>query len=165
MGDSKTTLHSSSSESLKHESAKRIFRLLQFLVANECTRSDVFDYLASYYKIDETLPIEGTRSRRAERMFERDIEFLRDQDFEITSIRKHGHPTRYSLAKGSGPRTPFLFTQSDVDNLALLHNLFANPTRYAELEPTQLLPQQPPRNPFAQEMNLTRYRRVSTGWI
>ena len=32
MDDSETTLYSSGSESLKQESAKRIFRLLQFLV-------------------------------------------------------------------------------------------------------------------------------------
>ncbi len=162
MDNSKTTSHSNNSESLKHESAKRIFRLLQFLVANECTRNDVFDHLASYYKIDETLQTEGSRSRRTERMFERDIEFLRDQGFEITSIRKHGQSTRYSLAKGSGPRTTFLFTQSDVDNLALLHNLFADPTHYAEIEPTQPLPQQPPRNPFAEEMLALIEKLVNT---
>jgi len=162
MDDSKITLHARDAESLKHESAKRIFRLLQFLVANECTRNDVFEYLASYYKIDETQLTEGTRSRRTERMFERDIEFLRDQGFEITSTRKHGQPARYSLTKGSGPRTTFLFTSSDVDNLALLHNIFADPTRYAEIELTQPLPQQPPRNPFAEEMLALIEKLVAT---
>src|SRR5256885_10041537 len=41
--------------------------------------------------------------------------------------------TRYSLIKGSGPRATFLFTQVDVDNLALLYNLFADPTQYAQV--------------------------------
>ena len=38
--DSVSTL--SSTGGLKHESAERIFHLLQFLMANECTRKDVF---------------------------------------------------------------------------------------------------------------------------
>ena len=63
---------------LKHESAERIFRLLQFLTANECTRKDVFEHLAFYYKIDDAAPAELTTSRRADRMFERDIKFLEE---------------------------------------------------------------------------------------
>jgi predicted DNA-binding transcriptional regulator YafY len=56
------------------------------------------------------------------------------------------------VVKGSGPRTAFLFTQTDVDNLALLYNLFADPTRYTQIDPTQPLPLQPARNPFAEEI-------------
>jgi hypothetical protein len=37
---------------LKHTSIKRIFRLLQLLLANECTRQEIFERLAPYYKID-----------------------------------------------------------------------------------------------------------------
>lgn len=137
---------------LKHESAERIFRLLQFLAVNECTRKDVFERLAFYYKIDSAVPVEHTVSRRADRMFERDIKFLEDQGFEIRKVKAHAQPTRYSLVKGSGPRPTFLFTQSEVDSLALLYNLFTDPTRYAQVDATQPLPLQPPRNPFAEEM-------------
>jgi len=136
----------------KHESAERIFRLLQFLSVNECTRKDVFERLAFYYKIDDATPTEHPASRRADRMFERDIKFLEEQSFEIKKVKARGQPTRYSLVKGSGPRPTFLFTQSEVDSLALLHNLFADPTRYARFDLTQPLPLQPPRNPFSEEM-------------
>jgi|SRR6266487_1539885 len=71
---------------LKHESAERIFRLLQFLMANECTRKDVFERLAFYYKVDTAASSESNHSRRADRMFERDINFLEDQGFEIKKI-------------------------------------------------------------------------------
>ncbi len=136
----------------KHESAERIFCLLQFLSVNECTRKDVFERLAFYYKIDDATPTEHPASRRADRMFERDIKFLEEQGFEIKKVKARGQPTRYSLVKGSGPRPTFLFTQSEVDSLALLHNLFADPTRYARFDLTQPLPLQPPRNPFSEEM-------------
>src|SRR6266699_2909140 len=135
-----------------HESAERIFRLLQFLSVNECTRKDVFERLAFYYKIDDATPTEHPASRRADRMFERDIKFLEEQGFEIKKVKARGQPTRYSLVEGSGPRPTFLFTQSEVDSLALLHNLFADPTRYARFDLTQPLPLQPPRNPFSEEM-------------
>src|SRR5438045_195892 len=100
---------------LKHESAERIFRLLQFLTANECTRKDVFEHLSSYYKIDSSAPAEKISSRRTDRMFERDIKFLEEQGFEIKKVKAKARPTRYSLVKGSGPRATFLFTQSEVD--------------------------------------------------
>lgn len=80
---------------LKHESAERIFRLLQFLIANESTRKDVFEHLSSYYKIDHATSTEPLISRRADRMFERDIKFLEDQGYEIKKVKKRAHPTRY----------------------------------------------------------------------
>src|SRR5437660_4171672 len=97
---------------LKHESAERILRLLQLLTANECTRKDVFERLAFYYKIDDAAPVELTTSRRADRMFERDIKFLEAQGFEIKKVKVWTKPTRYTLIKGSGPRATFLFTES-----------------------------------------------------
>ena len=142
----------SSASGLKHESAERIFRLLQFLTANECTRKDVFEHLAFYYKIDDMAPAEMTNSRRADRMFERDIKFLEEQGFEIKKLKARAKPTRYSLVKGSGPRATFLFSETEVDSLALLYTLFADPTRYAKTDISQPLPQQLPRNPFADEM-------------
>lgn len=152
----------SSMGGLKHESAERIFRLLQFLTANECTRKDVFEHLAFYYKIDDVAPAELTTSRRADRMFERDIKFLEEQGFEIKKVKVRAKPTRYSLIKGSGPRATFLFTESEVDSLALLYTLFADPTRYAKVDHTQPLPQQLPRNPFAEEMLSLIEKLVST---
>jgi predicted DNA-binding transcriptional regulator YafY len=137
---------------LKHEAAERIFRLLQFLTANQCTRKEIFKHLASYYKIDAAVPGEATASRSANRMFERDIKFLEEQGFEIRKVRKRGQPAQYSLVRGTGPRTTFLFTESEVDSLALLYNLFADPARYAQADPTHPLPLQPPRNPFAEEI-------------
>ena len=147
---------------LKHESAERIFRLLQFLTANECTRKEVFEHLASYYKIDNVVPVELTTSRRADRMFERDIKFLEEQGFEIKKVKARAKPTRYSLIKGSGPHATFLFSESEVDSLALLYTLFADPTRYAKVDAAQPLPQQPPRNPFAEEMLSLIEKLVST---
>jgi predicted DNA-binding transcriptional regulator YafY len=138
---------------LKHESAERIFRLLQFLSANTCTRQDVFTHLASYYKMEEEEASDTLAQKRANRMFERDIRFLEEQGFEVQRERGgKGRPTRYSIVRGSGPRPTFLFTENEVDSLALLYNMFADPNRYAQFDPTQPLPQQPPRNPFADEM-------------
>src|SRR5258708_20994063 len=67
---------------LKHESAERIFSLLLFLFANhDCTRKEIFEHLASYYRIDKAAPFEQSSSRSADRMFERDINFLEDLGF------------------------------------------------------------------------------------
>jgi predicted DNA-binding transcriptional regulator YafY len=157
-----TSSATSSAEGLKHESAERIFRLLQFLLANECTRKNVFEHLAFHYRIDEADPIGENTSRRADRMFERDIKFLEDQGFEIKKIRSKARPTRYHIVKGSGPRTMFLFTESEVDSLALLHNIFADPARYAQADPLQPLPLQPPGNPFSEEILALIEKLVST---
>jgi predicted DNA-binding transcriptional regulator YafY len=138
---------------LKHESAERIFSLLLFLFANhDCTRKEIFEHLASHYRIDKVAPFEQSSSRRADRMFERDINFLEDLGFEIKKVRGKARLIHYSLVKGSGPRASFLFTHAEVDSLALLHNLFADPTRYARPDLQQPLPQSPPRNPFSEEI-------------
>src|SRR5260370_16102523 len=138
---------------LKHESAERIFNLLLFLFANhDCTRKEIFEHLASYYRIDKAAPFEQSTSRRADRMFERDINFLEDLGFEIKKVRGKARLIHYSLVKGSGPRASFLFTNAEADSLALLHNLFADPTRYARPDLQQPLPQSPPRNPFSEEI-------------
>src|SRR5436305_12904404 len=107
------------------------------------SRMDVFEHLSSYYKIDHATSTEPLISRRADRMFERDIKFLEEQGFEIKKVKVRAKPTRYSLIKGSGPRATFLFTESEVDSLALLYTLFADPTRYAKVDHTQPLPAQP----------------------
>ncbi len=99
----------------KHESAERIFRLLQFLIANECTRQEIFEHLASYYKIEAVVPGVPAVSRSANRMFERDITFLEEQGFEVKKVRRQGQPARHSIVKGTGPRTTFLFTESEYE--------------------------------------------------
>ena len=148
---------------LKHESAERIVNLLLFLFANrDCTRKEIFDHLASHYRIDQAAPLEQSTSRHADRMFERDINFLQDLGFEIKKVRGKGRLMHYSLVKGSGPRASFLFTQTEVDSLALLHNLFADPTRYARPDLQQPLPQSPPRNPFSEEILAFIERIAST---
>ncbi|HET8910379.1 MAG TPA: WYL domain-containing protein [Ktedonobacteraceae bacterium] len=150
------------SSGLKHESAERIFRLVQFLLANECTRQEVFEHLASSYKFDRSAPVEKKTSRSADRMFERDLKFLEDQGFEVKKVKARAQPTRYSLVRGSGPRATFLFSESEVDSLALLYTLFADPNNYAQIDPLQPLPLQPPRNPFAEEMLSLIEKLVST---
>jgi hypothetical protein len=136
----------------KQEPIKRILRLLQLLGTNECTRQGIFERLAIYYKTDKT---SGTVDRKADRMFERDIKILEEEGFEIQKIKAKGRPTRYSLVKGSGPALPFLFSESEVEILALLHNLFTDPaasTRHPHTG-TLLLPTAPlSHNPYAEEI-------------
>lgn len=88
-------------EGLRLSAAERIFRLLQFLMANECTRRDVFEYLGLYYNIDPVGVLDERAARNAGRMFERDIKFLREQGFEITTVRASGQLARYCLEKGA----------------------------------------------------------------
>src|SRR5258708_29450898 len=109
---------------LKHTALERVLRLLHLLVANECTRKEIFARLAPYYNVVMDV---GSSSRRAGRMFERDIKLLEEQGFEIRKIKAKGKPTRYSLVKGSGPAVPFLFSGEEVEILALLYNLFPHP--------------------------------------
>lgn len=120
----------------------RILCLLQLLMFNECTRKDVFERLASYYNIDPVAPDAQNGSRKADRTFERDIAFLEEQGFELKKVKTSEKSISYSLMKGSGPHMPLLFTTTEVDGLALLYNMFADPTRYAQIDPTQPLPMQ-----------------------
>jgi predicted DNA-binding transcriptional regulator YafY len=147
--------------SFKLEAAERILRLLQFLLANACTRRDVFDHLALYYRIDRA-DTNQPAPRSAEKMFERDIRFLEDQGFEIQKTKKRAQPALYHLVKGSGPKTAFLFTSQEVDSLALLYNMFADPTCYTQSDVSQPLPQQSPRHPFAEDMLSLIDKLVST---
>ena len=140
---------------LKHTVVERVFRLLQLLLVNECTRLEIFEHLASYYRVGENVTGRASSSRRADRMLERDINLLEEQGFEIRKVKAKGKPTRYSLVKGSGPAMPFLFSESEVDILALLHNLFTDPARSRKHTHTGalLLPTtQPLHNPFAEDI-------------
>ena len=110
--------------SKKRESLGRIFRLLRILLINEYTRQEIFERLPDYYHSEG----EGDASRRTDRMFERDIKVLQEQGFVIKKRKARGHPTRYSLVRGSGPAVPSPFNEEEVDILALLYNLFIDPT-------------------------------------
>jgi hypothetical protein len=124
---------------LKHTVVERVFRLLQLLLVNECTRLEIFEHLASYYKVDEGATGRVSSSRRADRMLERDIKLLEEQGFEIQKVKAKGRPTRYSLIKGSGPAVPVFFSESEVDILALLYNLFGGIGRHLSEHLTQML--------------------------
>ncbi|HJT59371.1 MAG TPA: WYL domain-containing protein [Ktedonobacteraceae bacterium] len=140
------------SNRLKQEPIKRILHLLRLLGTNACTRQQIFEYLATYYKTDKS---STTVDRSANRMFERDVKLLEAQGFEIQKIKTKGLPTRYSLVKGSGPALPLLFSEPEVELLALLHNLFTDPatsTRHPHTG-TLLLPSMPlSHNPYAGEI-------------
>jgi hypothetical protein len=137
---------------LKQEPIKRFLHLLRLLGTNACTRQEIFERLAAYYKPDKA---SGTLDRNANRMFERDLKILEEQGFEIQKIKAKGRPARYSLVKGSGPAFPFLFNNPEVEILALLHNLFTDPatsTRHPHTG-SLLLPTAPlSHNPFAGEI-------------
>ena len=107
----------------KRESLGRLFHLLRILMMHECTRLEIYQRLPDYYKSER----EGGASRRAHRMFERDIKLLEEQGFVIKKVKARGHPARYSLVKGSGPTLPSPFNIEEVDILALLYNLFVDP--------------------------------------
>ncbi len=152
---STTTLNENEgSTGLKHPALQRVLRLVSLLAANQCTRQEIFEHLASYYKIDDDA--KGLDfSRRADRMFERDIKLLEEQGFEIQKIKAKGKPARYSLVKGSGPAVSFLFSGEEVEILALLYNLFTDPARSRKHPHTGalVLPvEQPLHNPFAEDI-------------
>jgi predicted DNA-binding transcriptional regulator YafY len=132
----------------KRESLGRIFHLLRILITNECTRQEIYQRLPDYYKGEG----EDRASRRADRMFERDIKVLEEQGFVIKRAKTRGHPARYSLVKGSGPAVPSSFNEEEVDILALLHNLFIDPAASSKHPHTGvlLLPAaESSHNPFA----------------
>ncbi|GCF10205.1 helix-turn-helix transcriptional regulator [Dictyobacter arantiisoli] len=149
-----------------HGNVERIFRLLQFLLANECTRYDVFDHLASYYKTNSPASQQSSSSSRsADKLFERDLHFLKEQGFEIQKVRKRNQPVRYHIERGSGPGTTFLFTEQEVDSLALLYNMFADPARFSKDDPS--LPPLPfpsasQEHPFTQDILTLIEKFVST---
>jgi predicted DNA-binding transcriptional regulator YafY len=139
----------------KYTEVGRILRLLQLLLANECTRLEIFEQLASYYNVDDIATGRESSSRRADRMFERDIKLLEEQGFEIQKIKARGKPTHYSLIKGSGPAVSFLFSEVEVDILALLYNLFTDPATSRKHPHTGVLvlpTRQPLHNPFAEDI-------------
>jgi predicted DNA-binding transcriptional regulator YafY len=149
---------------LKRTAVERVLRLLLLLAANECTRLEIFERLALYYKVDDITIARESSSRRADRMFERDIKLLEEQGFEIQKIKAKGKPTRYSLVKGSGPAVSFLFSEAEVGILALLYNLFTDPAtsrRHPHTGALVLPTKQPLHNPFAEDI-LTFINKLAT---
>jgi len=135
----------------KRESLGRIFHLLRILMMHEYTRQEIYQRLPDYYKSEG----EGDASRRADRMFERDIKVLEEQGFVIKKAKARGHPARYSLVKGSGPTVPSPFNGEEVDILALLYNLFIDPAASSKHPHTGvlLLPAaEASHNPFAEDI-------------
>jgi len=135
----------------KRESLGRIFHLLRILMIHEYTRQEIYQRLPDYYKSEG----EGDASRRADRMFERDIRVLEEQGFVIKKAKARGHSARYSLVKGSGPAVPSPFNEEEVDILALLYNLFIDPAASYKHPHTGvlLLPAaEASHNPFAEDI-------------
>ena len=146
----------------KYETTERVFHLLHLLTANDCSRDDIFGRLKDYYKIgDDDDPKVKAPSQRAGRMLRRDLQFLKKMGYQIEETRAD-NVTRYSLVKGTGPGGTFLLNQSELDALVLLHALFADPTKYTQIDATHPLPAQPPRNPFAEEILLLIERLAAT---
>ena len=137
---------------LYYENVGRVLRLLSFLSGGDCTREDIFARMKDDYRIgeDEDRNVLAP-SGRAGKMLRRDLQALESMGYEITTTGK-GRATRYRLIKGSGPFSPFLFSQPEVDTLILLHTLFADPARYVPSSTPHPLPTPTPHNPFAEQI-------------
>src|SRR5260370_15291790 len=133
-----------------HENAGRILSLLSLLSGSDCRREDIFERMKDDYRVSENDPPKVLApSGRAGKMLSRDLRALQDIGYEITASGK-GQAAHYSLVKGSGPFNPFVFSQTEVDTLILLHTLFADPARYTPSN--NLLPAPAPHNPFAEQI-------------
>lgn len=133
-----------------YENVRRILHLLSFLSGGDYTREDIFVRMRDDYRIGPDDPPKVLApSGRAGKMLARDLRALQDMGYEITTTGK-GQATRYSLVKGSGPFSPFLFSMAEVDTFILLHTLFAHPSIY--LSSNDPLPASAPHNPFAQQI-------------
>jgi predicted DNA-binding transcriptional regulator YafY len=146
----------------QNKTTERIFRLLHLLTGSNCSQDDIFGRLKDYYKIGESDdPKVKAPSQRAGRMLRRDLHFLQNMGFQINETHTD-NTTRYSLVKGTGPGSTFLFNQAELDALILLHALFADPTKYTQIDTAHPLPAQPPRNPFAEDISLLIERLSAT---
>lgn len=153
------------SDSPKQESAERLLLLLRTLTANICTRKEIFEQLSIYYRIDDSDDAALSASRRkAKRAFERDIEFLEEQGYEIekTPLVEDKRVMRYHVVLGTGPSTQFLFSHAELDALIVIHTLFTDPLKNARSHLAQPMPPQPPRHPFGEEVLALIERFVAT---
>ncbi len=74
----------------RHTAVERVLPLLLLLAANEYTRLEIFERLASYYNVDNISTSSDSSSRRADRMFEREIKQLEELGFEIRKVKGKG---------------------------------------------------------------------------
>ncbi len=141
---------------------QRIFRLLYLLMGSNCTKDDIFGQSRDYYNITEDDdPKVRASSQRVGRMLRRDIQFLKMIGYQVNETHID-NTTWYSLVKGTGPNSTFLFNGAELDALILLHTLFADPTKYTQTDTAHSLPLQPARNPFAEDILLLIERLVAT---
>lgn len=146
----------------QYENAERILRLLYLLSSSDCMQEDIFGRLKDFYRIGEDDdPKVRAPSGRAGKMLSRDLRVLENMGYEINRSGK-GQATRYSLVKGSGPFSPFIFSREELDTFILLHTLFANPAKYTPADGTHPLPAPLPHNPFAEQIALLIERLVET---
>lgn len=144
----------------KRDPSERRFRLFHLLSANQLTRADIFERLGEYYQVtDGDDRAVGLSSQRAGKMLLRDLQFLERIGYQIEKNRK-GNATFYYLS--SGPFPQFGFDERELEALALLHTLFADPTQYTPSPSEFPLPAQPAQNPFAEEILSLIERLVAT---
>lgn len=125
-----------------YAAAYRVIRLVQLLTTNECTRQVIFDKLATEYRLD-SLCNTAQSSRKTNKMFERDLNFLKEAGYEVVKRKVDGRFTCYRLVlKSDGPAI-FLFTPTQIESLALLYNMFSEKN-----DETNRLDQPVRRNPF-----------------
>lgn len=145
----------------KYSNAERRAQLLELLLLNRCSRRDVFERLRDYYNVTEDDVSEARSSlQSARQMLKRDVQDLEKRGYRIERAGR-GDTTTYQVRKGSGPSSPFLFNQNELDALILLHTLFADAAKYAQPDPTLPLPEQAARNPFAEDI-LALIERLAT---
>jgi predicted DNA-binding transcriptional regulator YafY len=149
------------SEKGKYSSTVRRFHLLRLLSLNTCSRQVIFERLKDYYNAsEEDGPLIYAPSQRLGRMLQRDLQYLEAIGFTIEQNGR-GNAATYRIEQGSGPASPFLFSQTELDALILLHTLFADPAKYTRSNPSFPLPAPAPHHPFAENI-LTFIERLAT---
>ncbi|MDQ2886422.1 MAG: WYL domain-containing protein [Chloroflexota bacterium] len=146
--------------SFRRDPSERRFRLFHLLSANDLTRQDIFGRMGEYYQVnDDDDRAVSLSSQRAGKMLLRDLQFLERVGYQVEKQRKD-NATFYRLS--SGPFPQFHFNEHELEALALLHTLFADPTKYTPSPSEFPLPAQPPQNPFAEEILSLIERLVAT---
>ena len=142
--------------SLTNEHTERILHLLRFLLANKsCTRQDIFEHLTSHYRLDDGYVVSQggiKRSASANRMLDRDLNFLEAQGYHIEKKRVGREATRYTLARDAAVAPLFVFNDTEVDSLALLFNLFAASPSPNQSGSRQTIPPAANPNPYATDV-------------
>jgi predicted DNA-binding transcriptional regulator YafY len=148
------------SDTEKYSSTVRRFHLLRILTLNTCSRQVIFERLKDYYNVsEEEGPLVYAPSQRVGRMLQRDLQYLEAIGFTIEQHGR-GNAATYRVEQGSGPASPFLFSQTELDALILLHTLFADPAKYTRSNPSVPLPIRSPHHPFAEDI-LTLIERLA----